>query len=245
MDDNKINNKAMVTLLSRFAGTLVGQFKLDEVVDQLGVDMQEVLDVQGAGVMVGDDDDNLHFITTSAGTLAELERLQLELQEGPCLLAYQTGQHIEVADLSTDPRFPEFGLKAIDAGMCAVYSFPMTIDGQVIGATNLYRDEPGRLTPVQREAGQTLAYVATMYVRNAKDSADRDLMTRGLQDALSNRAHLEQAKGYLMHAHDVKAATAYEMIRSYARPRRIKVRELAEEILRGTVDVADGWGKPS
>lgn len=245
MDDNNIDNEAMVTLLSRFAGTLVGQFSLDEVLAQLGVDMRKVLDVQGAGVMVGDDDDNLHFITTSGGTLAELERLQLELEEGPCLLAYQTGQHIEVPDLSDDPRFPRFGSKAIQAGLLAVYSFPMTIDGDVIGATNLYRNEPGRLTPVQREAGQTLAFVATSYVRNARDSADRDLMTKGLQDALSNRAHLEQAKGYLMHAHAVKATTAYEMIRSYARPRRVKVRELAEEILRGAVDVADGWDKPA
>lgn len=244
-DDAGVDNEAMVTLLARFAGTLVGTFALDEVLDQLGVDMQKVLDVQGAGVMVGDDDDRLHFITTSGGVLAELERLQLELNEGPCLLAYRTGQIIEAADLCEDPRFPDFGAKALESGMQAVYSFPMTIDGRVIGATNLYRDEPGVLTPSQRDAGQTLAFVATSYVRNAKDAADRDLMTKGLQDALSNRAQLEQAKGWLMHAHGVGATQAYEMIRSYARPRRMKVRKVAEEVLEGAIDVADGWTKPT
>ena len=193
-------------VLDRFAGTLVARFELDDVLETLGRDIRDVLGVAGAGVMLGDDDGNLRFTSTSDGVLHELEGLQIELDEGPCLLAYRSGEIVVAADLGDDDRFRKFGPRAVEEGMVAVYSFPMHMEDDVFGALNLYRGEAGAFTDDQIDVGQTFANVATSYLANARDSEQQDLLTKQLQHALNSRVVIEQAKGYVVGVHAARAA---------------------------------------
>jgi GAF domain-containing protein len=193
-----VDHERFWRVLDRFAGTLVDRFEVDDVLEALGTDIRDVLGVAGAGVMLGDDHGNLRFTSTSDGVLHELEGLQIELGEGPCLLAYRTAEVVIAADLRDDERFREFGPQAVDAGMAAVYSFPMHMEGDVFGALNLYSREPGEFTDDQVEVGRTFADVATSYLANARDSEQQELLTKQLQQALNSRVVIEQAKGYVV-----------------------------------------------
>ncbi len=73
------------------------------------------------------------------------EQLQTELGEGPCLAAYRTGEAVAVADLATDGRFKVFGPHALEAGLSAVFTFPLHQNDKRLGALDLYRDTPGLL----------------------------------------------------------------------------------------------------
>ena len=233
-----VDHRAFWKVLERFAGTLVDRYELDEVLEALGGDIRRVLDVAGAGVMLGDDDGNLRFTSTSDGVLHMLEGLQVELDEGPCLLAFRSAQVVLAEDLRTDERFPRFGPRAVAAGMSAVYSFPMHVDGTVFGALNLYRGTPGPFSRDQIEVGTTFADVATCYLMNARDIEHRQLLTAQLQQALRNRVVIEQAKGYLAATQDVSVEEAFEMIRSYARSHQIRARIVARAIVHGDLDPA-------
>ncbi len=86
--------------------------------------------------------------------------------------------------------FTEFGPQALEAGLGAIFTFPLrNLDGP-LGALDLYRDTPGPLTPRDMEAAQTLADVTAAYLANAKSrselqDASEQFHTSSLHDALT------------------------------------------------------------
>ena len=232
-----VDQNQMADVLARFALTLVGQYNLDDVMGQLSADVGRILGAAGAGVMLGDDHGRLHFVTTSGGVLDTLEALQIELDEGPCLLAFRTGERVIAADLADDPRFPAFGPRAVACGMRAVHSFPMSLDGSTVGALNFYSDEPGGLGDGEAEAGRTFANVATAFLLHARDLQQREVFTEDLQRALSSRVVVEQAKGYVAAMRTITPTAAFEQIRRYARDHRVKVQVVARSIVEGDITV--------
>lgn len=234
-----IDPTQMSDVLARFALTLVGQYSLDEVMGQLGADVGRILGAAGAGVMLGDDQGRLHFVTTSDPVLDSLEALQIELDEGPCLMAFRAGEPVIVADLAVDPRFSAFGPRAIACGMQAVHSFPMSLDGTTVGALNLYSAQPGGLTDDQAAAGRTFANVATAFLLHARDLQQREVFTEDLQRALSSRVIVEQAKGYVAARRAITPTAAFELIRRYARDHRVKVQVVARGVIEDDITIEE------
>lgn len=232
-----IDHAGLHDLFTRFARSLVDGYDLSEVILELGREIRVTLGVAGAGVMVEDDDGDLRFMSTSDETLRTLEQLQVELGEGPCLMAFRKGEQVIAADLRDDTRFKQFGPLAVAAGMRAVYSFPMIQNGTPIGAMNLYRSEPGPLTQEQVTVGQVFADVASAFIVHAREDDHRALLNRQLQTALDSRIIIEQAKGFVMARLGVDATSAFEILRRYARNNSLKLRDLARDILDGTKPV--------
>lgn len=237
--DNGVDHRAFWKVLERLAGTLVHRYELHGVLEALAAQINEVLGVAGTGVMLGDDEGDLRFVSTSDQVLAELERLQIELDEGPCLLAFRSGEIVLAQDLTTDQRFPRFGPRAVAAGMAAVYSFPMAVDDTLFGALNLYSAQPGSLTGQQIEVGSTLADVATCYLMNARDIERSERLAKELQHALHSRVVIEQAKGYITATLKVEPDDAFELIRAYARRHQIKARVVARALVYGDLNPAE------
>ena len=113
------------------------------------------------------------------------ERLQGELGEGPCLLAYHSGQAVVVADLRREDRFPKFGPRALEAGLVAVFTFPLRHSDRRLGALDLYRDTPGPLSVEAMSAAQTLADVAAAYLLNAQAREDLQAYSERSQERRS------------------------------------------------------------
>ena len=113
-----------------------------------------------------------HYIAASDESALLYEQLQAELGEGPCLLAYDSGEAVSVADLRKETRFPAFTSRALDAGLKAVFTFPLRSGADRLGALDLYRDESGPLEEKTMEAAQTLADVAAAYLLNAQARAE-------------------------------------------------------------------------
>jgi GAF domain-containing protein len=232
-----VDQAGLHELFSKFARTLTDGYHLEDVIVQLGEDICSVLAVAGAGVMVEDDDAYLRFMSTSDDRLRALEQLQIELDEGPCLLAYRTGKQVIAADLRDDPRFVRFGPFAVAVGMQAVYSFPMVHSEDPIGAMNLYRSSPGPLSSEQISIGQMFADVASAFIVHAREDDHRSLLNSQLQIALDSRVLIEQAKGYVRAVRKVDAGTAFEALRRYARNNSMRLSDAAHQVLEGELPV--------
>src|SRR5688572_17075748 len=100
------------------------------MLDTLCDEIVEVLGCSGAGVMLEDQSGDLRFVAASDEKVREIEALQIELGEGPCMHAYRSGDIVVISDLITDGRFPAFSARARDAGMASVQSFPLRADDQ-------------------------------------------------------------------------------------------------------------------
>jgi diguanylate cyclase (GGDEF)-like protein len=195
-----VSRKAHVTqVLAEFAHTLGSDFSLRSTLDHLVDRIVEALPVTGAGVMLIGAEDELHFVSATNQLLLEIESLQNELGEGPCLHAYRTGESVAIPDLSCDQRFPQFSARAWEKGLAAVFTFPLSLDGIRLGALDLYRDVPGALDPSEMEAAQTLADVAAAYLFNARAREQAKQQTQQLHyltqhDALTglpNRSYFD------------------------------------------------------
>ena len=64
-----------------------------------------------------------------------------------------------VPDLENDEWFKVFGPRAVDAGLAAVFTFPLRQGARELGALDLCRETPGALDDDEMAAAQTLADV--------------------------------------------------------------------------------------
>ncbi|HVA07734.1 MAG TPA: GGDEF domain-containing protein, partial [Acidimicrobiales bacterium] len=159
-------------VLSEFARTMVTDFPIQGILDHLVQRIVEILPITGAGVTLITPGADPRYVAASDQSALRFERLQTELGEGPCFLAYISGDAVAVADLRDERRFATFTRRALDAGLGAVFTFPLRTGADRLGALDLYRDEPGRLDERTMAAAQTLADVAAAYLLNAQARAD-------------------------------------------------------------------------
>ena len=162
----------LLNVLVEFARTLGTDFSVESILDRLVHRVLDVLPVTGAGVMVMGENDELHFLAASDSTIEEIETLQNTFREGPCFDAYRRSEPVAIPDLTADRQYPSFSPHALEAGMAAVFTFPMRLDDRRLGALDLYRDRPGVLDDGDARTGQVLADVAAAYLFNAQARID-------------------------------------------------------------------------
>jgi diguanylate cyclase (GGDEF)-like protein len=185
-------------VLSDFARTLTTDFSIQGILDHLVVRIVDLLPITGAGVTLIPASLEPQFIAASDKWALRHEQLQTELDEGPCLEAYRTGEAVAVPDLAHDDRFPRFGPQAIEEGLVAVFTFPLHHGDRRLGALDLYRSTAGGLDEREMSIARTLSDVTTAYLLNAhrrsalQRSAERDrhLVTHDDLTGLPNRALL-------------------------------------------------------
>ena len=93
-------------VLSEFARTMVTDFPIQAILDHLVERIVEIMPVTAAGVTLISPGVEPRYIAASNGDALRFEKLQTELEDGPCLEAYRTGGAIAVPDLSCEERFP-------------------------------------------------------------------------------------------------------------------------------------------
>jgi hypothetical protein len=112
-----------------------------------------------------------------------IEDLQYTLGEGPCLDAYQQNRVVAEPDLA-DPvtrRWFAFTPPALQAGVRAVFGFPLTVGTVRLGALNLYMEWSGPLSDDQSADALVMADVAARWVLEAQAGASPGAVARELE----------------------------------------------------------------
>ena len=76
-------------VLSEFARTMVTDFPIQRILDRLVERIVDILPVSGAGVSLIEPDTAPRYVAASDEDALLFERLQSELNEGPCLQAFR------------------------------------------------------------------------------------------------------------------------------------------------------------
>ena len=81
------------------ADTLVEDYDVVELAQQLVDSSMVLLPIAAAGILIRDLHGDLQVLASSSEQTRLLELLQVQAGFGPCLLAYQTGEQVLVDDL--------------------------------------------------------------------------------------------------------------------------------------------------
>ena len=232
--------RALVSAFVRLADTLVADYDVIELLHALCADCVELLDVDAAGLLFGDQRGSLRLVSASTEAAQVVELFQLQADEGPCLDCYTAGSQVHVGDLAEETRWPRFVARARDLGFSAVHAIPLRLRGQTIGALNLFHHHRSGGTPgADLAIAQALADVATIAVLSGRHAREREALTEQLQAALRSRVIIEQAKGILAERGGIAVDEAFARLRSHARNARRGLSDLAVAVVDGTLDTTD------
>src|SRR4051794_33933288 len=167
-----VREEKLSAVLSEFARTMVTDFPVQRILDRLVERIVEVLPVTSAGVTLIEPGRAPRFVAASNPAALHFENLQTASRQGPCVLAYHSGEAVSVPHLRSDGRFPQFSSAAVDSSLAAVFAFPLNQGGGRLGALDLYRDTEGDLDEEDMVAAQTLADVTASYLINAQARED-------------------------------------------------------------------------
>ncbi len=225
-------SKAFVEL----ASSLANGDDVVELLSRLTVDCVRLLDVASAGLLLADPLGVLHVMAASSEGTRQLEVLQLQRQEGPCLECFLGGAPVAVADLQQMVlRWPQFVPAARAAGFVSVHALPLRLRDNVLGALGLFGTEVGALNDDDLRLGQALADVASVALVQDRAATDRAAVNEQLQTALTSRVVLEQAKGVLAQRGGLDMAEAFSVLRRYARDHNVRLTEAAQAVVSRTL----------
>ena len=108
---------------------------------------------------------------------------------------------------------------------------------ETIGALNLFRAEPGPLPDADRSLAQALADVATIGILQERGSRRREVLAEQLQDALTSRIVIEQAKGVIAERLGVHVDEAFAQMRGHARSHGERLSEVARRVVSRELDL--------
>jgi hypothetical protein len=106
------------------------------------------VDIDAAAISLRSSSRVQELAAASDGWARRFEELQYTAGDGPAVEAYSTGGPVLVTDLTAaDQRWPGFIDAAIDDGLAAVFAFPLQGGAIRLGTLDLYRRQPGGLSP--------------------------------------------------------------------------------------------------
>lgn len=152
------------------------------------------------------------------------DKLQYELDEGPCVDAVFDGEAYYIDDVATDDRWPTWGPAAAKAGVGSVLSVRMANDDEVLGALNMYSTETHAYDSDAVDLALVFASHAATAISNAR-------LVDGLQTALQSRHLIGVAQGILMAKYEMGLETAFEVLRRYSSHANVKLRDIALQVV--------------
>jgi hypothetical protein len=149
---------------------------------------------------------------------ARIEELQYTLGEGPGLDAYCQDRPVLEPDLAdpATPRWFGFAGPAVEAGVRAVFGFPLQVGSVRLGALNLYCDRPGPLSDEQYADALVMADVAARAVLVMQAGAPPGALAAELEAGADFQYVVHQAAGMVSAQLDASVGQALIRLRAYA-----------------------------
>ncbi|HEX4705780.1 MAG TPA: ANTAR domain-containing protein [Pseudonocardiaceae bacterium] len=190
------------------------------------------LAVSGVGLTLVDRDDGVdphqRLVRATDPVAARLEDLQLTVGEGPGLAAVASGAAVLVPDLAAArARWPAFTAEAAQAGVSAVFAFPLALGAIRLGSLDCYRTSTGPLTV--RQAGDALVLAEMAFAAVLAEVAGHDQDDLGWISDIHAEVH--QASGVVMYELGITMQAALLRIRAYAYANELPIAVVAGRIV--------------
>src|SRR5208283_2262020 len=231
--------------VAEMADTLVDDYDVVDLLTGLADRCVSVLGVSAAGVMLASPAGKLGLVASSSEAMRLLELFELQAEEGPCLDAFRTGERVGPENLEVGPpRWPLFCAAAYRAGFRSASALPLRLRDTTLGAMNLLSATAAPMAEADLIVARAFADLAALSIVQHRASAEAQRLTEQLSYALTSRIVIEQAKGVIAERAGTSLAEAFSRLRAYARNHNLRLTEVAQAAIDGTLD-PQAWAPPS
>ena len=155
----------------------------------------------------------------------QVDALQEETQQGPCLDAAYKQLTVRVTDMASETRWPEFARRASEAGAASMLSLQLYVEGDNLGALNLYSRTPNAFDDESEQVGLLFASHAAVAYAGVRKEAQ-------LARAVDNRDLIGQAKGILIERYKISPERAFLVLTRASQNSNRKLHDIATELVR-------------
>jgi len=129
------------------------------------------------------------------------------------------------------PRWLAFAGPALDAGVRAIFGFPMRVGAVRLGALNLYSNRPGPLSDEQHADALAVADIAAQAVVAMQANAEPGRLALELESGGDFQYVVHQASGMVAAQLDVSVGQALIRLRAYAFGNDRSLTAVAEDVV--------------
>jgi hypothetical protein len=195
----------------------------------------EFMVLDGAGIALTSDSEDLMSLCTSNRAAGELMDLEMTLGEGPAVDACR-GNAAEEGDLlsAVAPRWETYGPEAAALGARAVFGYPIQLGAVRFGALSLFRASTGPLTAGQSSDGYLMASVIGRAILTTQAGGSHETLVGELDGASMLDFRVHQAAGMIAVQGSMPVKDALVMLRAHAFASKRPLTDLADRVVTGT-----------
>ena len=153
-----------------------------------------------------------------------VDAIQEETQQGPCMDAVYEQHTVRVSDMANEPRWPLFTARALDAGAAGMLSFQLYVEGDSLGALNLFSRTAGSFTDHSEHVGLMFASHAAIAYAAIQRLAK-------MRQTVETRQFIGQAQGILMERRKITGEESFALLTKASQEGNLKLREIADGLI--------------
>ncbi|GAA5104703.1 GAF and ANTAR domain-containing protein [Haloechinothrix salitolerans] len=226
---------AVAGALERLRGLHDIHEPLQAVLQRFAESARDAIDGADAVSVTTVNGDVTRTVAATDERVLQIDEAQYAAGDGPCLEAARTKQPVRALVREARERWPDFAAAAERLEVRSYLSAPLLIDdendGDLVGALDVYGCTDGAFDPLDTALLRMLTLAASAAIstwrqlRQARDVIDQ------LDEALTSRAEIEQAKGALMALNKISADEAFERLVKLSQDSNVKLRVLSRQLL--------------
>ena len=160
-----------------------------------------------------------------------MDALQMQANEGPCQEAWESGRVVLTNRLDEDDRWPDLARMAAHDRVASVLAVPIQIGDDPVGVVNAYATEPDTFVDLDVHTAELLASAVASVIHQVGEHDRLTNLTGQLEEALTSRAAIDQAKGIIVARYGCDPEEAFQRLVRVSRNQNIKVREVARMLV--------------
>jgi GAF domain-containing protein len=230
------NNYAGDEAVLQLQDLLLGTEKVEDFLGRLAVFSAATLAQSvGAEVECGVTLQRRRRTLTVAGSsprAVTLDRIEQSIGHGPCIEALRTKSVVLLADVDTDPRWPDYQRELAAHGCRSTLGVPLEIGEDAAAALNFFGSDTGLFTDEIIAEAEGFADLAGRALRLAVRIGTARSRAEDLQAAMEHRTSIDLACGVIMAQNRCSQKEAMGILTRVSSNRNQKLRDVAADILR-------------
>ncbi len=224
----------MTEVLQELAALLPSNESVDVVVSRVCSLAVGVLDgADLAGVCLHDGERSTTIGHTDPVVL-QLEKLQREVNEGPCLQSLDQqgadGHLHDIGATDVDDQWPRFSSGIASLGIGSMLSVRLFAGQGALGALNLYGRKPFAFRRDDHPIAFIFAAHAALALADSR-ALSRVRETERIRRSLAAQEIIGRAKGILMERERISNEAAFDILREISQRSNVKLRQVAKRIV--------------